>query len=169
MNYRKIIQAWDLTMAKVAEKDMTKADFDLLEDAVLKGNMVDDEVLQMLKRRPRVFHLSMLPACHIETKDETAHEITRAHSEAATAKLKLFEAELRADWVAIEETEIAKAQLGELLHGLDLDHRRAQTVLAQDLVAKRLSASHPILTIESWDKQVAQPAKLDVPRLGRSA
>ena len=156
MNYRKIIQAWDLTMAKVAEKDMTKADFDLLEDAVLKGNMVDDEVLQMLKRRPRVFHLSMLPACHIETKDETAHEITRAHSEAATAKLKLFEAELRADWVAIEETEIAKAQLGELLHWLDLDHRRAQTALAQDLVAKRLSASHPILTIESWDKLPSQ-------------
>jgi hypothetical protein len=156
MNYRKIIQAWDLTMAKVAEKDMSKADFDLLEDAVLRGNMVDDEVLQMLKRRPRIFHLSMLPACHIETKDETAQEITKAHSEAAAAKLKLFEAELRSDWVAIEETEIAKAQLGELLHWLELEHRRAQTALAQDLVAKRLSSSHPILTIESWDKLPSQ-------------
>jgi hypothetical protein len=156
MNYRKIIQAWDLTMAKVAEKDMTKADFDLLEDAVLRGNMVDDEVLQMLKRRPRVFHLSMLPACHVETKDEVAQEITKAHSEAAAAKLKLFEAELRADWAAIEETEIAKAQLGELLHWLELEHRRGQTALAQDLVTKRLSGSHPILTVETWDKLPSQ-------------
>ena len=156
MNYRKIIQAWDLTMAKVAEQDMIKADFDLLEDAVLRGNMVDDEVLQMLKRRPRVFHLSMLPACHIETKDEAAQEITKAHSEASAAKLKLFEVELRADWEAIEETETAKAQLGELLRWLELEHRRAQTALGQELVAKRLNASHPILTIESWDKLPSQ-------------
>jgi hypothetical protein len=156
MNYRRIIQAWDLTMAKVAEKDMSKADFDLLEDAVLKGNMVDDEILQMLKRRPRIFHLSMLPACHIETKDEASQEITKAHLEAATAKLKLFEAELRADWAAIEETETAKAQLSELLRWLELEHRRSQTALAQDLVSKRLSWSHPIVTIESWDKLPSQ-------------
>jgi hypothetical protein len=156
MTYRKIIQAWDLTMAKVAEKDMPKSDFDLFEDAVLKGNMVDDEVSQMLKRRPRIFHLGMLPACSGENQDHAAEEITKAHTEAAAAKIKLFEAELRADWVTIEESEAAKAQLGELLRWLELEHRRTQATLAQDLVAKRLSSSHPVLTVEAWDKLPSQ-------------
>ena len=156
MLYRKITQAWDITISKVAQTDMSKSDFDLLEDAVLRGNMMDDEVSQMLKRQPRIFHLGMLPACHCDTGDQASQEIAKAHTEAAAAKLKLFEAELRADWAAIDMTESAKAELGELLQWLELEHRRNQAALAQDLVAKRISSSHPMLTIESWDKLPSQ-------------
>ena len=157
LSYRKIIQAWDESICKVAAKDLPKADYDMLAEAVLTGNHMDAEILCMLNRRPRVFHLRMLPTCAVEVgSDEVAADIAKAHVEAAAAKLKLFEAELRSDWAALREAETAKQQLKELLHWLDLEHRRTQAALGEALVAKRMAKTHPVVQVEGWDKLASQ-------------
>ena len=122
---------------------------------------MDVEVLSVLQRRPRVFHLGMLPTCQPEqTSDLAAAEINKAHSEASAARFKLFEAELKADWQLLKETECAKKELKELLQWLELEHRRKQAQLGATLVRRRLDKTHPILSIDSWDKLPAQLALL---------
>jgi hypothetical protein len=94
LSYRKIIQAWDESICKVSAKDLPKADYDMLAEAVLTSNHIDAEIICMLNRRPRVFHLRMLPTCSVEVgSDEVAADIAKAHVEASAAKLKLFEAD----------------------------------------------------------------------------
>ena len=140
---------------------MSKDDYDLLEKAILSGSSMDAEVLSVLQRRPRVFHLGMLPTCQPEqTSDLAAAEINKAHSEASAARFKLFEAELKADWQLLEETECAKKELKELLQWLELEHRRNQAQLGATLVRRRLDKTHPILSIDSWDTLPAQLALL---------
>ena len=157
LSYRKIIQAWDESICKVAAKDLPKADYDMLAEAVLTGKHMDAEILCVLNRRPRVFHLRMLPTCAVEVgSDEVAADIAKAHVEAAAAKLKLFEAELRSDWATLREAEAAKQQLKELLHWLDLEHRRTQAALGEALVAKRMAKTHPVVQVEGWDKLASQ-------------
>jgi len=97
IDYRRIIQAWDETIEKVAAADLPKNDQTLLQDAVLKGNAIDTEILSMLDRRPRMFHLGMLPSCRSDVTGTQAAEMAQAHNEASAARLKLFELELKAD------------------------------------------------------------------------
>ena len=66
----------------------------------------------------------MLPACRTDIACDRAAEIAKAHSEAAVARLKLFEIELKGDWELIEQTKAAKAELAELLAWLELEHTR---------------------------------------------
>ena len=156
MNYRKIVQAWDETISKVAEQDLTKEDYDIIAEAVLKKNSIDDEIIAMLERRPRIFHLGMLPACRADVAGDRATEIAKAHSEAAAARLKLFEIELRGDWELIEQTKAAKAELAELLAWLELEHKRTQEAMGNALVTKRMQATHPVVIIDDWDKLPGQ-------------
>ena len=119
---------------------------------LLNGNGLDDEILSMLARRPRIFHLGMLPSCRSDVTGIRAAENSKAHMEAAAARLKLFELELKGDWELIEETKAAKAELAELLRWLDLEHQRSQTAMGLALVSKRMSATHPTVVIDEWDK-----------------
>ena len=107
--YRKVVQAWTETIATVAKNDFGKHDFDLLESAVLRSSSMDAEICTMLARKPRTFHLNMLPICQQEAKsDVVAREIAKAHTEASQARLHVFEMELVHDWAHIELMRIAK-------------------------------------------------------------
>jgi len=110
--YRKVIQAWTESIANVAAKDLQPAEVEAVESAVLRSNRMDAEICSMLARRPRTKNLNMLPTCQSEAKaDEVAQEVAKAHTEASHAKLAVFQAELRADWILIDEMRTAKEQV----------------------------------------------------------
>ena len=88
LNYRKAIQAVTESVAIVAAKDLQPGEVEVLESAVLRSNRVDAEICSMLARRPRTFHLNVLPTCQSAAKaDEVAQELAKAHTEASHAKL----------------------------------------------------------------------------------
>ena len=64
----------------MAEKDLSKEDYAIIAEAVLKRNSIDGEIITMLERRPRIFHLGMLPACRADVAGDRAAEIAKAHS-----------------------------------------------------------------------------------------
>ena len=61
LQYRKVVQQWDQSMAEVCQAELAPAEFELLEEAILRSRSMDREVLSMLQRRPSVFHIGMLP------------------------------------------------------------------------------------------------------------
>ena len=155
--YRKVIQAWTESIANVAAKDLQPAEVEALESAVLRSNRMDAEICSMLARRPRTFHLNMLPTCQSEAKaDEVAQEVAKAHTEASHAKLAVFQAELRADWILIDEMRTAKDQLKELLVWMELEHKRKQLDLAAKYVQIRMDQTHPRCTADKWDTVPSQ-------------
>jgi hypothetical protein len=157
LTYRRVIQAWTETIAQVAVKDLQPTEMELLENTVLRSNRMDAEICSMLARRPRTFHLNMLPTLQTEAKaDEVAQEVAKAHTEACAAKLAVFSAELRADWIKIDEMRSAKDQLRELLLWLDLEHKRKQQALADKYVQIRMDQTHPLCSAEKWETVASQ-------------
>jgi hypothetical protein len=160
LQYRKVVQQWDLSMGKVAEADLSSEDYSLLEEAILRSRTMDMEVLSMLARRPSVFHIGMLPTCCTQDMlvDETAKAVQQAHSEATLGKLKVFEAELRSDWAMLAETHQGSLQLKELLKWLELEHRRTQTITAQALVNRYMGKIFPVFSLSAWKDMPGQLA-----------
>ena len=66
LTYRRVIQAWTETIAQVAVKDLQPTEMELLENTVLRSSRMDAEICSMLARRPRTFHLNMLPTLQTE-------------------------------------------------------------------------------------------------------
>ena len=156
-----MVQAWTETIAQVAAKDLQPTELEVLEHAVLRTNRMDAEICNMLARRPHTFHLNMLPTCQTESKaDEIAQEVAKAHTEASHAKLAVFTAELRADWLQIDDMRTAKDQLRELLKWLDLDHKRNQSQLADKYVQIRMDQTHPVCRADKWDTVASQMSLL---------
>ena len=149
MQYRDIVQMWDLTVHDVAQKDLSESDFAMLQDAILTTRSLDAEVVALLARRPNTFHMGLLPTCCGDEKlaDDTAKAVHQAHSEAAHGKLKVLEAELAADWASLQELHHGHHQLHELLRWIELEHRRSQAATAERLVTSFLSRSFPTLPV----------------------
>jgi len=161
MTYRRVVQAWTESIARVAVKDLPPAEMEALEKPVLRTNHLDSEIMTMLHRRPHTFHLNMLPTLQSEAKaDEVAQEVARAHVEASHAKFCVFAAELRADWLLIDEMVTAKDQLRELLKWLELEHKRKQSQLAEKYVQIRMEQTHPLCRADKWDTVASQVSLL---------
>lgn len=153
-----VVQRWDETISSVATQDLAKEEHAQLEKAVLMDNILDQEILAMLQRWPSIFHMGMLPSCSSGqlSVDEAAKAVATAHKEAATSQLKVFEAELLADWATIARMHSGHAALRELLQWLTLEHRRGQAATAEALVARRLAKHHPMVEIASWQHLAGQ-------------
>jgi hypothetical protein len=103
----------------------------------------------------------MLPTCQSEAKaDEVAQEVAKAHTEASHAKLAVFQAELRDDWILNDEMRTAKDQLKELLVWMELEHKRKQLDLAAKYVQIRMDQTFPRCASDKWDTVPSQPSLL---------
>jgi hypothetical protein len=173
LQYRRVVQQWDLSMAEVCRADLAAEEFELLQDAILRSRSMDKEVLSMLLRRPAVFHIGMLPTLSAREVqvDDAARQVQQAHVEASQSKFKVLEAELQADWASLLELQLGSQQLSELLRWLDLEHRRTQAATAEALVDRYLRKAFPVCNVASWRDmpgQLAMLAKLwDAERQGQ--
>ena len=152
LGYRKIIQRWTESMEAVCKKDLSSEMFDLLAQAVLEKDVMDQEFLSILDRRPHLFFVGMLPTCSSqqENVDEMARIATAAVAETARVQLNLLAAEMQLDWAMLEETRQGNMQLREFLRWLELDHRRKQVKTGSQLVQKPMAKLFPTLAFESW-------------------
>jgi hypothetical protein len=161
MGYRQIVQHWEQSIEPLAQKELTKENFDILEQAVLKDDLLDKEILAMVARRPSVFYLALLPTLSAGEAmvDQAAKEVLQAQVAAASSQLKVFMAELKVDWLFLSQVSQGHSQLKELLQWLALEHRRSQAKLADELVTSKMDACHPLLSVANWE---ALPSQLSM-------
>ena len=61
LRYRTIIEHWDRSIRTVAEQDMSEADFEEFEAAVLTSATMDQQILDAIQGFPKTFNLAMIP------------------------------------------------------------------------------------------------------------
>jgi hypothetical protein len=149
--YRDVVQQWDVAMAEVMKKDLLASDFQSLEGAILRNRTMDAEVRAMLSRQPALFHIGLLPTC------KAAHQ---EYCFAAYRSLKVFEADLRADWDTVDSFRQGHQQLIELLRWLELEQRRGQAATVEGLVSNFMERCFPVCHIESWQDILGQLATM---------
>jgi hypothetical protein len=138
-------------MAEVTKKDLLASDFQSLEGAILRSRAMDAEVKAMLSQRPALFHIGLLPSC------KAAHQ---EYCLAACHSLKIFEADLRADWDTVDSFRKGHHQLIDLLRWLELEQRRGQAATAERLVSNFMERHFPVCHIEGWQDILGQLATM---------
>ena len=89
-NYRAIIVHWMTHIRPCAEADLTPEDFELLEQAVLQGDAMDAQIIEVFENFPKKFHVAMLPDVRASMKDD----IEEHTAEADIATNELWQAQL---------------------------------------------------------------------------
>jgi len=80
--YRTVIQHWTQTIRHCCRADLSVADFEEMEKAVLYGDAMDAQIVAVLKRWPKVFHVGMIPDIKTELSQTTSSvdkELLEAH------------------------------------------------------------------------------------------
>ena len=111
-----------------AEADLTPEDFELLEQAVLQGDAMDAQIIEVFKNFPKKFHVAMLPDVRASMKDEIeeqAAEADIATNELWQSKLKRFQADLNIDQALLRTTERGSRRLADLIEWFELEAKRA--------------------------------------------
>ena len=156
---RKVVQLWDLTIEGVAAKHMSKSDFDVLKNLVLESKELDAELAGILDRMPKYFHMGLIPSIASdegESIDAKHKRIAVAHSAAETAAFAAFKDELQLDWDTVKAGARAQAALSELLSWLEIQHRREQARIGEELVAAYCRKNFPMITVTEWLKTGSQ-------------
>ena len=111
-SYRTIIQHWSQTMRAACEIDLPAEDFIELEKAVLFGDALDSQILGMVKRFPKNFHIGMIPDLksasnwEVQESDAATQEHIKAESAKWEAELRLFRSNLNLDWQMMKRCEV---------------------------------------------------------------
>jgi hypothetical protein len=136
MNARRVVQFWHVSIAPCAEQDMSAADYEQFRKLVFMTNQLDKDLLSILERCPKWFHMGLLP--HIAAEEGKAEDnlsrLTQVQQNAELALFSVLEAEVEDDWLKIRVTSKGNDALRELTSWLDNRHRRGQAHIGEALV-----------------------------------
>lgn len=160
---RKIVQLWSQAIEPMARLDMTKEDFDEFERLVMSTDQLDREILSIVDRAPKYFHMGLLPCVaglDDVDPDTSVSRVSAAQAKAEAAQYEVFEAELLDDWNLITLAAHGQQSLKELVAWLDNKHRRQQSLLGVELVGAHCKTFFPLCEMPSWDKVSGQVSLL---------
>jgi len=83
LNCRQVIEHWDRTIRVVAEKDMSHDDFKQLQEAVLNTTVMDQQIMDVVRGYPKLFHLAMIPdlkAYYTQEVDEEKEKMQESNA-----------------------------------------------------------------------------------------
>ena len=153
--YRSIIQHWDSTIRSCCERDLPKEEFEELEKAIRYGDAMDSQIMGMIKRYPKNFHIGMIPDMKTTFQAPDAMDLAMQEQlEAEQAKwqgeLRLFKSNLHLDWKVIKRTEVGSTALHDILEWNDAQHVREQGRIGKSLVEQFMNINFPKATAGSW-------------------
>ena len=151
---RQVIQHWDLTMRACCQADLPQAEFEELEKAVLYGDAMDNQILGIIKRFPKSFHIGMIPDMRTNFAqadlDAEAQEQIEAEHAKWQAELRLFKGNLILDQKLIRRTEVGSEALHDILEWNDTEHARTQGLIGKSLVTQFMDHNMPKAVASSW-------------------
>ena len=151
---RQVIQHWDFTMRACCEADLTKEEFDELEKAILYGDAMDAQILKVISRFPKSFHIGMIPdmRTNIAEVDENtvAQEQVEAEQARWQAELRVFTSHLTADQKLIQKTQVGSRYLQDFLQWNEAEHVRKQGQVGKSLVNQFIEVNMPKAQAQGW-------------------
>ena len=151
---RQIVQHCDLTMRKCCHADLLLAEFNELEKAILYGDAMDTQIVSVIGRVPKTFHVGMIPDMRTDfaegAADHEAQEQIEAEHAKWVAELRLFKAALSIDQRLIRRTELGSQALQDILEWNDADHVCAQGLVGKSLVKQFMETRMPKAVAKSW-------------------
>ena len=153
-NYRNIIQHWDQTISSCCKADLPPDDCEEVERAILFGDAMDSQIITIIKRFPKFFHVGMIPDMMTTFAKNTSDQATQEQIEAEHAKwqgeLRLFKINLLMDWKIIKRTEVGSLALHDILEWNDAQHVRQQGLIGKSLVEQFMNYFFPVAVGSSW-------------------
>ena len=151
---RQVIQHWDQTMRSCCQTDLPEEEFKELEKAILYGDAMDNQIMTIIKRFPKTFHIGMIPDMRTtfaaaETDDAAQEQIEAEHAK-WQAELRLFKGSLHLDQKLIRTTEVGSHALHDILEWNEGEHVRAQGLIGKSLVTQFTDSHFPKATASSW-------------------
>ena len=109
---RQVIQHWDTTIGACCKADLPEHEFNELEKAVLFGDAMDTQTLNIIKRYPQTFHIGMIPDMRtsftVAEVDGTVKEQCEADNAKWEAELRLFKGSRAVDQRLLQNTEVGE-------------------------------------------------------------
>ena len=170
LRYRIVIEHWDRTIRSVAKQDMSDEDFLEFEAAVLKSNVMDQQIMDAIRGYPKTFHLAMIPdlkANFEEHLDQEQKDMELACLAVWEASLKKFKLQLQTDQRLIRNTQMGSKALADILEWLELKSKIALQQEARELASAFLYHYFPVVKADSWDQLAGAYAvamNMEVPR-----
>ena len=143
---RQIIQHWDLTMRMCCKQDLKQEEFEELEKSILYGDAMDAQILGIIKRFPKSFHIGMIPDMRTNFAkadvDAEAQEQIEAEHAKWQAELRLFKGNLILDQTLINKMEFGSRALHDILDWNDGEQVRQQGLIGKSLVKQFYGPLH---------------------------
>ena len=152
LRYRIVIEHWDRTIRSVAKQDMSDEDFLEFEAAVLKSNIMDQQIMDAIRGYPKTFHLAMIPdlkANFEESLDQEQKDMELACQAVWEASLKKFKLQLQTDQRLIRNTQMGSKALADILEWLELKAKIALQKEAGELASAFLSYYFPVVKADT--------------------
>ena len=151
---RQVIQHWDNTIKACCKADLPEHEFIELEKAILFGDVMDTQILNIIKRYPKTFHIGMIPDMRtsftvVEVDDTVKEQIEAEHAK-WEADLRLFKGSLMVDQRLIQKTEVGSWALHDILEWNDAEHVRSQGLIGKSLVHQFMDIHVPKAGASSW-------------------
>ena len=151
---RQVIQHWDITMRSCCAKDLPPQEFEELERAILYGDAMDSQILGVITRFPKSFHIGMIPDMHtnftaVDVDAEVQEQIEAEHAK-WQAELRLFKGNLMLDQKLIRKTELGSQSLHDILEWSDTQHVRTQGQIGKSLVQQFMDSYMPKAMASCW-------------------
>ena len=151
---REVIQHWDNTIEHCCKADLPENEFLELQKAILFGDAMDAQILNIIKRYPKTFHIGMIPDMRTnfgeaEVDDSVKEQIEAEHAK-WSADLRLFQGSLRLDQRLIRQTEVGSRALHDILEWNDAEHVRKQGQIGKSLVQQFMDVQVPKAVASSW-------------------
>ena len=108
--YRIVIQHWSQTIKLCCQKDLTPADYEDIEKAVLFGDALDKQILTIAQRCPHSFTVNMIPELRVSgsmavDEDTDVTEAIAAENAKWEAEVRILTHNLGIDWKLIKEVQ----------------------------------------------------------------
>ena len=151
---RQVVQHWDQTIKSCCQADLSGEDFEELEKAILYGDAMDSQIMGVIKRFPKSFHIGMIPDMRTNFAqadvDAEAQEQIEAEYAKWQAELRLFKGSLILDQKLIRTVGVGSHALQDILEWNDAEHVRNQGLIGKSLVKQFVDRYLPIATASSW-------------------
>ena len=153
---RRTVQWWEPAGREVLSQSLSPEDFQEVEGTVLHSSMMDQEVSNLMLRKPTVFFPGMLPSLAFQleagsTERMEAERTSSAMQAAASARYALFKVEYAKDCQTIQTFSLGAVSLQGYLSWKSAEHKRAEAKKGAALVRRHMDVEWQFLTVERME------------------
>lgn len=88
---RKVVQLWDSSISQVAAKSLNHDDFEALKTMILESTTFDAELMGVLDRTPKYFHMGLIPAFCVDQAESVDAKTKRLAAAETVMESAAFE------------------------------------------------------------------------------